>query len=133
MSKFLQILFNKKPDDISVNIDRSDALLVVRLCVNGRRKARILCVIESETTILIGDIQHDNLDNDFNKGYGSMMMDKLLQYSHENRFTHIYGNLSEVDRNHKGRLHHFYEKFGFTITEYPELQGNNYGRIDMRL
>lgn len=132
-NKMLRKLFKTEPDRLSVNIERTGALLMVRLCVNDYRSARIQCVIESDSTILIGDILHHNEDSDYNKGYGTLMMEHLLAYAKEHGYGYIYGNLSEVDLDHKERLHHFYEKFGFKVTEYTEPQDNYYGMIEMRL
>ena len=129
----LKNLFKRKPDQISVRIDACEPLLMVRLCVNDRQTAKMQCVVQSATDILIGDIQHHNEKADYNKGYGSMMMDKLLSYACENGFHYIWGNLSDVDLGHKDRLHHFYEKFGFAITEYAEPDGCYYGKIELRL
>lgn len=61
----------------------------------------------------------------YNNGYGSIMMDNAT----ERGYITIHGNLSTVDADHKERLHHFYEKFGFTITEYPENKDCFYGEI----
>ena len=132
-NKMLGKLFIKEPDRVSVNIERTDVLLMVRLSVNGYRCARIQCLIESDSTILIGDICHNNEAADYNKGYGTQMVKQLLAYAKEHGYSYIYGNLSEVDLDHKERLHHFYHKLGFTVTEYPALQGNYYGIIEMHL
>ena len=130
--KLIEKLFPKKitvklytePDVSSINI---------RLFVNDRQEAIMNCVKESGSSILIGDIRHDDERPRYNKGYGTMMMKKLLEFSGENGYTYIHGNLSTVDLDHKDRLHHFYQKFGFTITEYPEPQGNYYGKIELHL
>ena len=132
LRKILETVFRKKPDEISVGVDRFDPLLMVYISVNNRRRAKIQCVIESNSDILIGDIQHDK-DTDYNRGYGSLMMKRLLSYASENQFSYIHGNLSEVDLDHEERLHHFYRKFGFTVNEYSELQGSYYGNIEMYL
>ena len=95
--------------------------------------ARMQCVPEPNSSILIGDIIHSHEALAYNKGYGSMMMDKLLEYARENSYSHIYGNLAIWDLDHKERLHHFYRKFGFEITEYVEYQDNCYGRINLWL
>ena len=129
----LQSLFKQTPSNVSVDIDCSDCLLRAQLCANGRRMAWIQCVKESDAVILIGDIQHSNGKIDYNKGYGSLLMDALLQHAREKGFKKIHGNLSVVDLDHKDRLHHFYEKFGFTITEHLELQVCYYGEINMQL
>lgn len=132
-NKILRKLFKKEPDAASIKIERTEVLLMVRLGVNGCRCAHMQCVVESSSTILIGDILHQNEATDYNKGYGTLMMEHLLVYAKEHGYSYIYGNLSEVDLDHKERLHHFYQKFGFTITEYPEPQGHYYGKIELHL
>lgn len=92
-------------------------------------KAKMQCVIEDNNIILIGDILHNRENKDYNKGYGSLMMNKLISYAMESGYSLIHGNLSTVDFDHKERLHHFYRKFGFTIIEYPETKGCYYGEI----
>ncbi|MBE6848090.1 MAG: GNAT family N-acetyltransferase [Ruminococcus sp.] len=114
----------------SITVEPIDWLLMIKLYVNNSREAQIKCVLESDTTILIGDIEHVKEEN-FNKGYGSAMVEKLIQFAKENGYSHIYGNLSMVDLDHQERLYHFYEKFGFKITEYDDQQGNYFGRIDL--
>ena len=133
LMKFIKSIFKKEPDRTTVNVEYTEPLLMVRLGVNDRLSAWMQCLVQSETTILIGDIRHHKEDTDYNKGYGTRMMEGLLTYARENHFSYVYGNLSRVDLDHKDRLHHFYQKFGFTITEYPELQGNYYGKIELHL
>lgn len=133
LNKLFRKLFKKEPDKVSVNIEPSDAILTVRLSVNGVRRARIQCVIESAHTILIGDIIHDNQDADYNKGYGTLMVERLVAYARETGYSYIYGNLSKVDLDHKERLHHFYKKLGFRVTEYTEPKECYYGIIEMHL
>ncbi len=116
----------------SIRITKTECLITVKLCIKGIRVARMQCVAESDSTIMIGDIIHDNTRK-YNKGYGSMMMKTLISYAKENGYTYIYGNLSDVDLGHKERLHHFYEKFGFKITEYAKKQNCYYGKIELRL
>ena len=82
VSNLLEKLFDKLfPKDISVTVrgEPTDPVVVVWLHVNGRYAAKIQCLIESDTTILIGDIQHDEERPKYNKGYGTMMMEKLLE------------------------------------------------------
>lgn len=112
-----------------VKIEKFDSLLMVNLYVNNIREARMQCVIESKNTILIGDIIHDN-KRKINRGYGSAMMELLISYAKQNGYSKLYGNLSNVDIGHKDRLYHFYEKFGFIITEYPEKKGCYFGLIE---
>lgn len=125
-------MFWKKKSPPVIKIEQSGSLLMIKLYMNNSREAWIKCVIESDSTILIGDIIHDN-QKDYNKGYGSAMMQKLIEYAKENGYSRIYGNLSDVDIGHKDRLYHFYEKFGFEITEYDKYKSNYFGRINLKL
>ena len=124
---------NAPPVVQTVTIRILDSLLTVVLCVNDRQTAKIQCVTEADHAILIGDIQHTNNASDFNKGYGTVMMENLITYAKENGYTYLYGNLSRVDLSHKERLHHFYQKFGFSITEYAEAKDFYYGKIELNL
>ena len=122
-------MFWKKKNPPIVKVERTESLLMIKLYVNNIREARIQCVVESDSTILIGDVIHDNEKN-YNKGYGSAMMQKLIEYAKENGYSRLYGNLSVVDIGHRDRLYHFYEKFGFEITEYDKYQNNYFGMIE---
>ena len=133
LKNLIKAIFKKEPDCININIEGSESMLMVHLFVSNRRSAWIQCVVEAEDTILIGDICHHNENVDYNKGYGSRMMEELLAYAREHNFHYIHGNLSVVDLGHKNRLHHFYQKFGFTITEYQEVKNNYYGIIELYL
>ena len=132
LKNFIKAIFKKEPDSMVVNIERDESRLTVRLALNDRMCADMQCVVESDTTILIGDIRHRS-EADYGKGYGSQMMSAFLNYAAEHSFKYVHGNLATVDLDHKDRLHHFYQKFGFVITEYPEPQNTDYGKIEMRL
>lgn len=120
-------MFKKKKIEVEM-IEYSYSTLFCAM-VNEKEKARITAMKKNECELIICDIIHIN-KKDYCKGYGSLMMEKLLEYTKINNFNHIYGNLSIVDAEHKNRLHHFYEKFGFEITEYEKVQNCYYGRID---
>lgn len=120
---------SKEPQAI---INHENVHLDVLLCIKNICKARISCVVENSTTILIGDITCNN-DADVNKGYGSLMMRELIAYAKEKGFARIYGNLADIDMGHRERLYHFYKKFGFSITEYQELQDCYVGQIEKLL
>lgn len=125
-------MFWKKKSPPVIKIEQSGPLLMIKFYTNNIREAWMQCVIESDSTILIGDIIHDKQKN-YNKGYGSAMMQKLIEYAKENGYSRLYGNLSDVDIGHKDRLYHFYEKFGFEITEYDKYKSNYFGRINLKL
>ena len=109
------MLFKKKP--ISAEYTVYGCSLQIVANKGEIPKAKMLCTIESDDTILIGDIRHYKC-KDFCKGYGTLMMQKLISYAKENGYKTIYGHLSTVDLDHKDRLYHFYEKFGFkTISD----------------
>lgn len=125
------MLFKKKP--ISAEYSVYGCSLQVVANKGKIPKARMLCTIESDDTILIGDIRHCYKDRDFCKGYGTLMMQKLISFAKENRYKTIYGHLSTVDLDHKDRLYHFYEKFGFEITEIEEQDSVLYGKVTLNL
>lgn len=129
ISVFKRKRINKEPQ---VVINHEGFSLNVLLCIKNIRKACISCVVEDPRTIFIGDIICDN-NRDINKGYGSQMMRELISYAEKNGFKRIWGNLSNVDMDHKERLYHFYEKFGFDIEEYDELRGCDVGKIEKLL
>lgn len=99
--------------------------------VVGRKTYRdaMKCVLYKENSeILIADIYvgdtcgHNNKYLlHINKGYGTLMMNKLLAFAKRCGYKRIVGNLSDVDENspcdkqHRERQIHFYRKFGFTI------------------
>ena len=102
-----------------------------RYVLNNKPKMLMTCHM-FENEIHINDIKpyHKNKRNKYvNKGYGSKLMSALLDYAKKNGIAEITGDLSIVDLDHKKRLHHFYQKFGFKITTFAELNGCYYGCI----
>ena len=78
---------------------------------------QMTCEIHKESkSIKICDI----LSEKENSGYGSLMMQKLIEFANQNDFMYIDGWLSRYDYDHKERLLHFYQKFGFNITPCDE-------------
>lgn len=114
---------------LNLKIDDSSNLVVVNLYINKRRTAFIQCVKQNDYELLLGDITHVRKELDYCKGYGSMMMEKLIEYTTENNFKELHGNLSKIDKDHKDRLHHFYKKFGFDINIFDEPKDLYYGSV----
>lgn len=126
ISKFLSYIKDKTTPKVITR--ETDGLLQFLLCVNDEPRARIKCIIYADKGILIGDIVHER--KEYNRGYGSQMMEELISYARANGYKYIYGNLSEVDRDHADRLHHFYQKFGFAITIFDKPKDLYYGKIE---
>ena len=127
------IFTNKdKQPNADVVFEQEDYYLFVKVLVSGKRIASMNCVIEDDRRILIGDIHHKD-SKDYDKGFGSVMMNKLIEYAKENGYVEIYGNLSVTDSDHKERLHHFYAKFGFDIIEYSEVRDMFYGAVRRKI
>lgn len=67
------------------------------------------------------------------KGYGTILMNELIQYAKKLKVKYISGELSFVDigindnddrcKEKRERLYHFYPKFGFIIEEYERSNG----------
>ena len=117
----------KKNIEVKIN-DSAPQIKLINLYLNNKRTCYIQCQINKDNTLLIGDILHDHKKY-HNKGYGTKMMEKLLEYAKTNNIQTIYGNLSLNDIDHKDRLLHFYKKFGFDVEIYDELEGNYFGKI----
>lgn len=66
-------------------------------------------------TILIGD----NEASMENKGYGTIMLSRLLKLAQKLKIREIKGNLSSVDSDHFDKLEHFYKKHGFRVEFNP--------------
>ena len=75
----------------------------------------------------------DILMEDNNIGNGTVAMKDLLKYAKKINAKWIDGGLSSVDNDHADRRNHFYEKFGFEITENEEQNSNFYGKITLNL
>ncbi len=56
-------------------------------------------------------------------GHGSILMKHVLSFLRTIGCKYVAGYLSYVDRDHWDKLIHFYEKFGFTITDYVASNG----------
>lgn len=117
--------FKKKEPLIELNLDKSNEMLGtgrIILLTHDRKKhlATIIFNISSQSKrIIIGDIQCSKN----NHGYGSIMMEHLIQFAYDNGMTSLDGWISSVDLNHLDRLKHFYQKFDFEII--PNKQGIN--------
>lgn len=95
---------------VVISIQDYHPLLIIRAEYKGRCVGNIKCTKDAEK-ITIGDIQCKKN----NRGYGSLMMESLINYAKEQRIELIEGWLSTVDIRYKERLYHFYQKFGFKI------------------
>lgn len=116
----------KKVLKTQTNLDMP--LLKVYVVCNKKILGTITCVIKEELRVItISDI----ICKQNNKGYGSVMMKELLNYARQNGFMYIDGWLSEVDYDHKERLYHFYQKFGFEIIQNQD--GNKFADIKLKL
>lgn len=61
---------------------------------------------------------------DYNKGYGSLLMEQLLQIAKKENIKVITGNISSIDWNHFERIRHFYQKYGFSVElDYKKRSG----------
>ncbi|RAP78046.1 GNAT family N-acetyltransferase [Paenibacillus montanisoli] len=62
------------------------------------------------------------LGDKINRGYGTIMMEQLLERAIQERIRFIDGRMQQAEhREHCARLRHFYTKFGFSIDEQYNL------------
>ncbi|MBD5488051.1 MAG: GNAT family N-acetyltransferase [Lachnospiraceae bacterium] len=114
--------------NIDIEIRNDSSSLYVYALYKNYRVGKIACGIDEETKLItIGDITCKKN----NKGYGSLMMAKLIEFAKVNDFQGINGWLSHVDMEHEERLYHFYQKFGFEIV--PNDDGLKVADIKLQL
>lgn len=53
-------------------------------------------------------------------GYGSVLMTHLITYLKVAGYRYLTGYICPTDFGHEDKLRHFYKKFSFTITDYPD-------------
>lgn len=123
-------LFKKPVEEIYI-YDQYKDYLFLSFILNHEPLVLMSCRI-SGNSIHINDIKpcpRADRNKCINKGYGSQLMTALLEYASKQNIIEIFGELSAVDLDHRDRLHHFYQKFGFEISIYPEIIDCFYGRI----
>ena len=98
------MLFKKKP--ISAEYTVYGCSLQIVANKGEIPKAKMLCTIESDDTILIGDIRHYKC-KDFCKGYGTLMMQKLISYAKENGKSVHFMGLTSNGGVHSSLVHLF--------------------------
>lgn len=119
-------MFFKRKIEIVMRNDNSS--IYIYAFYKNREVGRIACGTDKEKRLIkIGDITCKRN----NKGYGSIMMAKLIEFAKTNGFKVIIGWLSYVDKGHEKRLYHFYQKFGFEIT--PNDEGMKFADISLIL
>ncbi len=103
-------------------------LITIRAVYKNTELGKMICLINENTrSITISDI----VCKKNNKGYGSLMMEKLIGMARQNGYMYIDGWLSTVDMDHIERLYHFYQKFGFEIV--PNRDGMKFADIKLIL
>lgn len=107
------MLFNNK-NVLKTKIHLDFFTLKVCVVCNKKTLGTITCLINREQReFAIIDIICENI----NMGYGSMMLEALIRYARRRRFKYIDGALIKEDYDHKERLYHFFQKFGFEIIQ----------------
>ena len=62
-----------------------------------------------------------------NQGFGSLLMQELIEFCKVSQIPRLWGDLSPVDlqdqedKEHEARMLHFYSKFGFTIKDSTRI------------
>lgn len=88
-----------------------------------------LSIYYDDLKIFIVDIQ-----GGYNKGYGTAAMIEIISIAKQKKLGRITGKLHNGDlQDHKDRLVHFYEKFGFSVTITDEENKILEGKIILEL
>ena len=101
-------------EDIGVNIIHLQSI------VKGKVYHSQINLIYHGERMIIADIQVLRKEI-FNRGYGSVLMNKAISFAKENNISFITGDLMTSDDNHFKRQKHFYEKHGFEVIDESEI------------
>lgn len=66
-----------------------------------------------------------------NKGYGTILMNQLIENATKRCINYIEGHLRNTDGNDDPKLQHFYAKHGFDIDEYRNILWRNRVQVTM--
>lgn len=125
-------MFFKKKDTYDIDISEYKKFLFVHLQINDIPVSKINCSMSGDVIEILDIIPYTQKKYQ-NKGYGTKMMNELIKYARSHQYKYIIGSLSTVDLDHKERQWHFYQKFGFEITEKDNPAGNYYAEIKLML
>lgn len=110
----------KQQIKIIVNDSLRTTDFYINIVTFGYSRLRLIAeFLADKNQMIIRDIQVK--DEDRGLGYGSIAMEILLEIGLHIGVTKYTGSLSETDINdqkdpeHKNRLVHFYQKYGFTV------------------
>lgn len=82
---------------------------------------------ENYTEFKISDI---NINKELvNEGYGSLLLNNLIEMAKRHEVKKISGWISRVDTDHLDRLVHFYKKNNFKVTLYDEPDSMKIGDL----
>lgn len=120
--KVLHVAENQYGESIMVyrlfygdGMDDKDITLRVKVITNKGVKvpdSNVFLIVHPENKHMqIADIRIEGTR--VNRGYGSIMMQALMNLAHQMEIKYITGWISGVDWDHIDRSEHFYRKFGF--------------------
>lgn len=76
----------------------------------------------------------EDIQGGYNKGYGTAAMWEIINIAKQKNLKKLSGRLYDGDlKDHKDRLVHFYEKFGYSVTITNEENNTLGGRIILEL
>ena len=114
---FFDNFHNMFNNNISVDEQVGDMIITVRAFKFGKEIGMLRGLFESDKKVLLADIDNRNYEN---HGVGSVLITRFEKICIDNGVKEIYGNLANVDLDHKDRLIHFYKKHGYSIVEENE-------------
>lgn len=98
--------------------DEKSGLFFIELKVIHKKgivlnRIRLSANYTSEETIELCDIEV--FGENVGRGYGSILLDSLINFAKDNSIKTISGWISYADKNHFDKLDYFYKKHGFNI------------------
>ena len=113
---------------------QGQALVKTHEVMRIRLDAQEETVLQKLPVAFLGDVR---VEEQFeNRGVGSMLVEEVLAECKRRGHRGIEGSLSEVDRDHFGKLEYFYKKLGFSVVFYkcddPEYNELGPGKVELR-
>lgn len=124
-----EFIRNMPKKTIRIEESRVESCLFLRVIKGNKLLGRLNALFESDNKVLLADIDNRGC---INHGIGSMLIERFEEICLENGVKKIYGNLANVDLDHKDRLIHFYKKHGYSIVEENE-EKSYWGKITKEL
>ncbi|MEE6132827.1 GNAT family N-acetyltransferase [Priestia sp. GS2] len=126
-------IINKKEEKIIVyhtSLDKEEkfGLFLIKLKIINKKgivlnRVRLSAIYKSEVDIELCDIEV--FGENSGRGYGSILLNSLIEFAKENSIQKITGWISYADSDHFDKLASFYKKHDFNVIWHDDINNSN--------